>query len=139
LRFRTLEALMEASEDNLRAVRDIGDEVARSINEYFAEPRNRKAVVRLFSKLTIMPPPAPAEGRGALRDKSFVLTGTLETMTRDEAEQKILAAGGRVTSAVSRKTDYVVAGAEPGSKLRKAIELGVKALDERDFIKLIGG
>jgi DNA ligase (NAD+) len=139
LRFRTLEALMEASEDNLRAVRDIGDEVARSISEYFAEPRNRKAVVRLFSKLTIMPPPAPAEGRGALRDKSFVLTGTLETMTRDEAEQKILAAGGRVTSAVSRKTDYVVAGAEPGSKLRKAIELGVKALDERDFIKLIGG
>jgi DNA ligase (NAD+) len=139
LRFRMLEALMEASEDDLRAVRDIGDEVARSISEYFAEPRNRKAVIRLASKLTIMPPPAPAEGRSALRDKSFVLTGTLETMTRDEAEQKILAAGGRVTSAVSRKTDYVVAGAEPGSKLRKAIELGVKALDERDFIKLIEG
>ncbi len=139
LRFRTLEVLMEASEDDLRAVRDIGDEVARSIREYFAEPRNRKAVVRLARKLTILPPPAPAEGRGALRDKSFVLTGTLETMTREEAEQKILAAGGRVTSAVSRKTDYVVAGAEPGSKLRKAIELGVKALDEREFITLIEG
>ncbi len=139
LRFRTLDALIEASEDDLRAVRDIGDEVARSISEYFAEPRNRKAVVRLVSKLKIVPPPAPAEGRSALRDKSFVLTGTLETVTRDEAEQKILAAGGRVTSAVSRKTDYVVAGAEPGSKLRKAIELGVKALDERDFIKLIEG
>jgi DNA ligase (NAD+) len=139
LRFRTLEALMEASEDDLRAVRDIGDEVARSIREYFAEPRNREAVVRLARKLTIVPPPAPAEGRGALRDKSFVLTGTLESMTREEAEQKILAAGGRVTSAVSRKTDYVVAGAEPGSKLRKAIELGVKALDEREFITLIEG
>jgi DNA ligase (NAD+) len=74
-----------------------------------------------------------------LRDKSFVLTGTLESMTRDEAEQKILAAGGRVTSAVSRKTDYVVAGAEAGSKLRKAVELGIKTLDERDFITLIEG
>jgi DNA ligase (NAD+) len=139
LRFRTLEALMEASDDDLRAVRDIGDEVARSIREYFAEPRNRDAVVRLARKLTILPPPAPAEGRGALRDKSFVLTGTLETMTREEAEQKILAAGGRVTSAVSRKTDYLVAGADPGSKLRKAADLGVKALDEREFITLIEG
>ncbi len=139
LRFRTLEAVMDASEDDLRAVRDIGDEVAHSISEYFAEPRNRKAVVRLADKLKITPPPAPVEGRGALRDKSFVLTGTLESMSRDEAEQKILAAGGRVTSAVSRKTDYVVAGAEPGSKLRKAVDLGVKTLDERDFITLFEG
>jgi DNA ligase (NAD+) len=139
LRFRTLEAVMDASEDDLRAVRDIGDEVAHSIREYFAEPRNRKAVARLADKLKIMPPPAPVEGRGALRDKSFVLTGTLESMSREEAEQKILAAGGRVTSAVSRKTDYVVAGADPGSKLRKAVELGVKTLDERDFITLFEG
>ena len=139
LRFRTLEAVMDASEDDLRAVRDIGDEVAHSIREYFAEPRNRKAIIRLAHKLKIAPPPAPLEGRGALRDKSFVLTGTLESMSRDEAEQKILAAGGRVTSAVSRKTDYVVAGAEPGSKLRKAVDLGVKTLDERDFITLFEG
>jgi len=139
LRFRKLEALMDASEDDLRAVRDIGDEVAHSIREYFDEPRNRKAVERLARKIKIVPPPARVEGRGALRDKSFVLTGTLETMTRDEAEQKILAAGGRVTSAVSRKTDYVVAGAEPGSKLRKATELGVKTLDEQEFITLIEG
>jgi DNA ligase (NAD+) len=139
LRFRKLEALMDANQDDLRAVRDIGDEVAHSIREYFDEPRNRKAVERLARKLKIVAPPAPLEGRGALRDKSFVLTGTLETMTRDEAEQKILAAGGRVTSAVSRKTDYVVAGAEPGSKLRKATELGVKTLDEQEFITLIEG
>jgi DNA ligase (NAD+) len=139
LRFHKLGALMEASEDDLRAVRDIGDEVAHSIREYFNEPRNRKAVERLAGKLKIVAPPAPVEGRGALRDKSFVLTGTLETMTRDEAEQKILAAGGRVTSAVSRKTDYVVAGTEPGSKLRKATELGVKTLDEQEFVTLIDG
>ena len=139
LRFRTIEALMEASEDDLLAVRDIGGEVAHSIREYFDEPRNRHAVVRLAKKLRIEPPSAPAEGRGALRDKSFVLTGTLETMSREEAERKILAAGGRVTSAVSRKTDYVVAGAEPGSKLRKAGELGVKTLDEREFLKLVEG
>ena len=90
---RTLEALVEASEDDLRAVRDIGDEVAHSIREYFDEPRNRKAVERL-AKIRNRAAPAPVEGRGALRDKTFVLTGTLETMTRDEAEQKIFAGAG---------------------------------------------
>jgi len=86
-----------------------------------------------------VPPPAPLEGRGALRGKSFVLTGTLESMSREAAEQKILAAGGRVTSAISRKTDYLVAGADPGSKLRKAADLGVKTLDEHEFVALIEG
>jgi DNA ligase (NAD+) len=137
LRFRSLDALMAASEDDLRAVRDIGAEVARSIREYFDEPRNRNAVARLTRELKIKPVAAAADGRAALRDKSFVLTGSLESMTREEAERKILAAGGRVTSAVSRKTDFVVAGADPGSKLRKAQELGVKTLDEDAFVKLL--
>jgi len=138
LRFRTLEALMAASADELLAVRDIGSEVARSIGEYFAEPRNRRAVERLMAELEIQPPPAPLQGRAALRDKTFVLTGTLEGLTRDEAEERILASGGRVTASVSRKTDFVVAGADPGSKLRKAQELGVKILDEAEFVKLLG-
>jgi DNA ligase (NAD+) len=140
LRFKTIDALRDASEDELRAVRDIGDEVARSIREYFDEPRNRKAVERLMKHLELrrLEPPS-TQGRAALRDKSFVLTGTLETMTREEAEQKIRAAGGRVTSAVSRKTDFVVAGADPGSKMRKAAELGVKTLDERALLALLGG
>ena len=121
-------------------MRDIGGEVARSIREYFDEPRNRKAVERLMRHLDLKPLEAPAtHGRAALRDKSFVLTGTLETMTREEAEQKIRAAGGRVTSAVSRKTDFVVAGAEAGSKLRKATDLGVKTLDEEAFVAMLGG
>ena len=139
LRFRTIDELGQASEDDLRSVRDIGDEVARSIREYFDEPRNRNGVERLKKHLDLTPLQAPAaHGRAALRDKSFVLTGTLETMTREEAEQKIRAAGGRVTSAVSRKTDFVVAGAEAGSKLRKAEELGVKTLDERAFVAMLG-
>jgi DNA ligase (NAD+) len=138
LRFRHLPPLMDASEDELQAVRDIGAEVASSIRAYFDEPRNRQAAERLAALLDIRPLPEPAEGRGALRDKSFVLTGTLEGLTREDAERRILAAGGRVTSAVSRKTDFVVAGADPGSKLRKAAELGVKTLDEQAFLDLLG-
>ncbi len=137
MRFKTLEALSKAGEDELRAVRDIGDEVARSIREYFDEPRNLHAVRRLEKILDIEVPSEPA-GRSALRDKTFVLTGTLSSMQRDEAERRILAAGGRVTSSVSRKTDYVVAGEEPGSKLRKATELGVQVLDEKAFLELLG-
>jgi DNA ligase (NAD+) len=135
LRFGNLRALTMADEDELRAVRDIGPEVARSIREYFDEPRNRHAVERLAQELKIAVP-ATENQRSRLRDCSFVLTGTLATMTREEAQEKILAAGGRVTSSVSRKTDFVVVGAEPGSKLRKARELGVKTLDEPEFVKL---
>jgi len=136
LRFKSLENLCVAIEDDLRAIRDIGPEVARSVREYLDEPRNLRAVRRLEKILEIKPPAEPS-GRGALRDKSFVLTGTLETMTRDEAERRIMAVGGRVTGSVSRKTDFVVAGAEAGSKLKKAHELGVRVLDERALIELL--
>ena len=122
----------------MRAVRDIGDEVAHSIREYLDEPRNRKAVERLAAKLKIWRH-QQVEGRGALRDKSFVLTGTLESMTRDEAEQKDSGRGRTGDLGGQPQDRYVVAGAEPGSKLRKALELGVKTLDERDFITLIEG
>ncbi len=138
LRFKTIEALMGAGEDDLRAVRDIGPEVARSIREYFEERRNCRVVERLVKELKLGPLEEPAHARGAIRDKSFVLTGTLETIPREEAEQKIRAGGGRVTSSVSRKTDYVVVGADPGSKARKAAELGVKTLDEHAFLALLG-
>ena len=136
LRFHTLEALAQASEDDLLSVRDIGAEVAHSIREYFDEPRNMKAVKRLIKVLEIEPV-TETPGRGALRDKTFVLTGTLESLTREDAERKIMAAGGRVTSSVSRKTDFVVAGSEPGSKLKKATELGVRVLDEKGLNALL--
>ncbi|HLW71388.1 MAG TPA: NAD-dependent DNA ligase LigA [Candidatus Binataceae bacterium] len=138
-RFGAITALMDATEDELTAVRDVGGEVARSIREYFDEPRNRQTVERLAKVLQIAPPPAPATGLAAIRDKTFVLTGTLESMTRDEAQRRILAAGGRVTATVSRKTDFVVAGVEAGSKLTKAVELGVKTLDEAQFARLLVG
>jgi DNA ligase (NAD+) len=137
LRFGNLHALMTATEEDLRAVRDIGPEVARSIRQYFDEPRNRQAVERLAEELEIATPAKHQDGRSRLRDLSFVLTGGLTTMTREEAEEKILAAGGRVTSSVSRKTDFVVVGAEPGSKSRKARELGVKTLSEQEFVELL--
>ena len=137
LRFKTLDALAAASEDDLSSVRDIGGEVARSIREYFDEPRNLGAVERLAKVLKIEVPAVPS-GRGALRDRSFVLTGTLPSMAREEAERRILAAGGRVTGSVSRKTDFVVAGEEAGSKLRKAQELGIRVLDEQGLLDLLG-
>jgi DNA ligase (NAD+) len=137
LRFGELGALMGASEEELCGIRDIGPEVARSIRQYFDEPRNRHAVERLIQELKIVAPATPTDGRSHLRDRSFVLTGSLTTMTREEAEEQILAAGGRVSSSVSRKTDFVVVGADPGSKLRRARELGVKTLDENEFVKLL--
>ena len=138
LKFKTMDALAAASEDDLLGVRDIGNEVAHSIREYFDEPRNLKTVKRLI-KILEVEPPTQIEGRGAVRDKTFVLTGTLESMTREEAERKIMAAGGRVTSSVSRKTDFVVAGAEPGSKLKKANDLGVRVLDEKGLVSILAG
>jgi DNA ligase (NAD+) len=139
LRFRSVTALMDAPLEELTAVRDIGPEVARSIREYFEEARNRRMILRLPPELRNAPPPEVVQGRGALRDKTIVLTGALDSMTREEAAQRILAAGGRVTSSVSRKTDFVVAGADPGSKLRKAQELGVQTLDEKGLLKLFRG
>jgi DNA ligase (NAD+) len=135
--FRSVEKLMDASDEELRAVRDVGPEVARSIREYFDEPRNRKTVERLLREFELELPNAPP-ARSPLHDKTFVLTGALERMTREEAERRILAAGGRVTGSVSKKTDYVVVGADPGSKLRKAEQLGVKTLTEREFAALLG-
>jgi DNA ligase (NAD+) len=107
---------------------------------FFADARNRAEVER-FVELGVRWPRGerPVRGQGPLAGKTFVLTGALASLTRDEARARIEAAGGKVTGSVSKKTDYVVAGEDPGSKLRKAQELGVAVLDETGLLALLGG
>ncbi len=135
--FGTLERIMDASEEELQEVRDIGPEVAQSIRRFFAERQNRRVIQRLLAAGVR---PAPVErAKGPLAGKKFVLTGALATMTRPEAERRIEARGGRVVASVSKETDYVVVGAEPGSKLAKAKTLGVAIVDEDALRRLIEG
>jgi DNA ligase (NAD+) len=136
--FGSIEALMNASEEELQEVNEIGPSVSASIREFFDEPKNVALVKRLESaglKFT-----GEKKRRGTtLTGKTFVLTGTLERHTRDEAKQLIENAGGKVAGSVSKKTDYVVAGADAGSKLDKARELGVAVVDEDEMERLVKG
>jgi len=137
--FGGLDALMRADEAALQQVRDVGPVVAASIARFFREPHNLDVVQQLRS-LGVKWSEGKGEGAAerALSGKSFVLTGTLPRMTRDEAKELIESLGGRVIGSVSKKTDYVVAGADPGSKHDKALELGIKVLDENGLLKLTG-
>ncbi|MEW6267291.1 MAG: NAD-dependent DNA ligase LigA [Thermodesulfobacteriota bacterium] len=138
--FGGLEALRRASTQELEAIHEIGPEVARSIVSYLSNPRNRDLLNRLTGPEIGLVLTAPSSaGRGPLAGKTLVLTGALTTMTRQEATARIVAAGGRVASAVSRKTDYVVVGRDPGSKARQATELDVRMLDENGLIELLKG
>jgi DNA ligase (NAD+) len=135
--FGSIDGLMKADLAALTAVEDIGPEVAGSIIEHFSHPEIRTEVLELIGYLSPKAPPRAAAG-GALSGKTLVLTGTLPTLSRSEATTLIEAAGGKVSGSVSKKTDYVVAGEEAGSKLDKARELGVKVLDEQELKTLIG-
>src|SRR5947207_2812653 len=119
----------------LKEVRDVGPEVAASIRRFFAEKQNRKVIQRLLD-LGVKPAPV-TRAKGALAGKKFVLTGGLAAMTRPEAQRRIEALGGRIVSSVSKETDYVVVGADPGSKLAKAKKLGVTILEEDAFLRLL--
>jgi DNA ligase (NAD+) len=138
LHFGDLEPLMTADEDALQRAPDVGPVVAESIAQFFAEPHNRKVVESLraagvvFERVSKPPPKSGVAGR------TFVLTGTLPHLTREEAKERILQSGGKVTGTVSKKTDYLVAGADPGSKHDKARELGITVLDEDGLLKLLG-
>ncbi len=136
--FGSLDALMAADEEALMQVPDVGPVVAQSIAQFFAEPHNREVVEQLRAGGVIWEETAPQRKQpGALAGKTFVLTGTLPGMSRDEAKDRIEAAGGKVSGSVSKKTDYVVAGAEPGSKFIKAQELGITILDEEGLLRLL--
>jgi DNA ligase (NAD+) len=138
--FGALERIADASVEQLTAVNDVGPVVAQSIRTFFDQPHNREVVQQLRAcGITWDEGSGAADARPRpLAGKTLVLTGTLPTLTRDEARAKIEAAGGKVTGSVSRKTDFVVAGAEAGSKLDRARELGVALLDEPGLEALLG-
>ena len=139
--FGHLDDLLAAPADKLIECEDVGDVIASSVVQWFRDPRNPKLIERLRQaglnfKSELFQPQAKA---GTLAGKTFVLTGTLPNLKREEAAAKIEAAGGKVTGSVSKKTDFVVAGAEAGSKLDKAQQLGVKIIDENELLRLCGG
>ncbi len=138
--FGTLDAIMEASAEALQEAPDVGPVVAESIATFMNERHNREGIeqLRAVGVHWAEGEPARRARAGPFAGKIVVLTGTLAGMTRDEAKERIEAAGGKVTGSVSKKTDYVVAGAEAGSKLERAQELGVRVLDEEEFLKLLG-
>jgi DNA ligase (NAD+) len=136
--FGSLDKLVAANEADLLAVRDVGPIVAQSIVQFFAEPHNLEVVGKLRAAGVRWPESAGSQqSAGILAGRTLVLTGTLPTLTRDVAKERIEAAGGKVAGSVSKKTDYVVAGAEAGSKLTKAQELGVTILDEVGLLALL--
>jgi DNA ligase (NAD+) len=140
--FGSLDPLMNASIEELLEVNDVGPIVAESIQQFFAEEHNRTVIEQLRApgKVTWPEgPPAPRAPQGVLAGKTVVLTGTLPTLTRDAAKEMLEAAGAKVAGSVSKKTDYVVAGTDAGSKLAKAEELGVPVLDEDGLRKLLEG
>jgi DNA ligase (NAD+) len=138
--FRTIDRLLDASIDELQAAPEVGPVLAQSIRAFADEPRNRALIDKLkaagVNTTTTLPEPAQAE-TAPLAGKTFVLTGTLEGMTREEAAAALEQLGAKVAGSVSRKTSYVVAGSDAGSKLEKARQLGVEVLDEEAFRDLI--
>lgn len=137
--FGSIQAVMDADEAALLSVKDVGPAVASSIIQFFAEAHNREVVQALLDAGVRPSVEAVPTGRLVLSGKTLVLTGTLPTLTRDDATRLILAAGGKVSGSVSRKTSYVVAGQEAGSKLTKAEELGITILDEDSLLQLLQG
>ncbi|UCE07633.1 MAG: NAD-dependent DNA ligase LigA [bacterium] len=134
--FKTLINLKKATYDDLMSIYEIGPQSAQSIVQFFNEPKNLNTINRLIKAgITIQLKEVTASDK--LVDKTFVFTGTLESMTRDEAEQLIASLGGRATSSISKKTDYVVLGKDPGSKATKARDLGVTILSEEEFKRLL--
>jgi DNA ligase (NAD+) len=137
--FGSIEAIESAPVDALEAVDEVGPVVAASIRGWFDEPSNRALVASLRESgvRTVGERKVPAAGPQPLAGRTFVITGTLHAMSREDAASRIEALGGRVTGSISRKTSYLVVGADPGSKLDKARTLNVPVLDEPAFLGLI--
>lgn len=134
--FGSIEALAGATEEELLAIREIGPQVAESIRTFFHNPENRNVVERLFAA-GVRPSVAEKTVGGRFTGKTFVFTGALSRFTRDEAKRLVEGQGGHAAGSVSKKTDYVVAGEEAGSKLDKARQLGVRVISEEEFLELL--
>jgi len=138
--FRSLEALMEADEDSLQEVADIGPVVAAHIRGFFAEPHNREIIRRLKAAgVSYRPPPEPETADSPFAGKTVVITGTLSEYSRDDARDALESRGAKVAGSVSSRTDYVIAGEGGGSKLNKARDLGVPILSEAEFLEQLAG
>lgn len=135
--FGSIDAIAAAGEAELQRSEGIGPEVARSVALFFKQAQNRAMLERLRATGVVMSAPKRERTGGALTGKTFVLTGTLPNLTREAATELIVAAGGKVTGSVSKKTDYVVAGSEAGSKLSKAEQLGIAVIDEAGLQTLL--
>jgi DNA ligase (NAD+) len=135
--FGDMAALQRADVDEVQRVQDVGPVVARNVVAYFRDPDNATIVTRLLAAGMSWPALDPKVSSGELAGKTFVLTGSLESMTRDAAQEAVTLRGGKVSGSVSKKTHYVVAGADSGSKLAKARELGLTVLDEAAFLALL--
>ncbi len=137
--FGSMDALMAASEDELQKADEVGPRVSQSIRAFFDEERNRELIERLRAAGLQFTYESQRKEGGRLSGQVFVITGTLPSLSREDAKAKIEEAGGKVTDSVSKKTDYVVAGEKAGSKLEKAQKLGVAVIGEEQLLELIAG
>ena len=135
--FGTLEKLMSAAEQRLIEIDGIGKEIAKNVFEFFRDEENIVVINKLLAAGVKPKPPAKKQSR-SLADKVIVVTGMLESFNRQQIERAIKDNGGKTSSGVSKKTSFVLAGANPGSKLDKAKQLGIKVVSEKDFIKMVG-
>jgi DNA ligase (NAD+) len=135
--FGSLDRIEEASEDDLQKAEEVGPKVAESVHQFFREPHNRELVKRLRDAGLQFEYQTKKKSGGPLAGLTFVLTGTLPNLSRDDAKSLIETAGGKVSGSVSRKTSFVVAGGDAGSKLDKANQLGVKVVDEAGLLDMI--
>ncbi|HEX3011653.1 MAG TPA: NAD-dependent DNA ligase LigA [Syntrophomonadaceae bacterium] len=136
-KFKDIEELESATIDELISIPDIGAIMAESVVQFFGEPRNLETIKRLKAAGVNMVEEEQQVTNQVLAGKTFVLTGTLDSLTRPEAEERIGNLGGKTAGSVSKKTDYVVAGRDPGSKYDKALQLGIKILNEEEFLQLL--